>query len=95
MNKRNIKIKYLKTRLAKLLVDLPEANLVKNRYRTIRYILSIPEHKAIIDSVGKDALCEFLKDVCFMDRNVRWMTEGQEKELKNNLESEKLVEIYS
>jgi hypothetical protein len=69
-----------------------EARLVKNRYRTIRKTLQY-SWTALIDSVGKETMLNFLKDVVYLDRKLRLQTEGEEDELKEQLAQEKQIEL--
>lgn len=93
-NPRTIKIRYYRSRLAKLLLEKKEAREVENRYRTIGYLL-YEKHKHILDAHQKEEIREFMKDILWADREVRSFTEGMQKPLKNLLEQEKLVELHS
>lgn len=94
MNKRRTKqnSEYWERRIKKLLDENHDAHLVKNRYRSLRWFL-IDKYAEIINVVGKDAMCDFLKDVTFLDRELRRHTEGEDQETKDELEEEKLTEL--
>lgn len=92
-NPRTIKIRYYRSRLAKLLLGNESAKDVENRYRTIRYVLY--DKYPFLETLPKEEVLEFLKDVTFVDRECRAMTEGRQKETKDLLEQEKIVELNS
>lgn len=73
-------------------LEIPDAHEVKNRYRTIRYALR-GRWGHLVDSVSKESMCEFLKDVVYLDRKLRKLTEGEEEELKETLSQEKQIEL--
>jgi len=83
---------YWERRMHKLLDDYPESRLVKHRYRSLRWFL-LEKYPLIMESVGRDAMCDFLKDVVYLDRELRKKTEGEENELKQNLAQEKVIEL--
>lgn len=73
-------------------LEIPEAHEVKNRYRTLRYALR-GRWPQLVDSVSKESMCEFLKDVVYLDRKLRQMTEGEEKETKKVLSEEAQIDL--
>lgn len=91
MTKRGEKIKYYKARLDKLLKNEPLASDVEERYRSIRYTL-LETYPNLIGSVSKETMCEFLRDVTFVDRLLRRQTEGKQNKLKTVLSQEFQIE---
>lgn len=92
-NPRTIKIRYYRSRLANLLLGNESAKDVENRYRTIRYVLY--DKYPFLEILSKEEVLEFLKDVTFVDREVRAMTEGRQNKLKSELAQEKITELNS
>lgn len=92
-NPRTLKIRYYRSRLANLLLGNESAKDVENRYRTIRYVLY--DKYPFLETLPKEQVLEFLKDVVFVDRECRKFTEGRQTELKNLLEQEKIQELNS
>ena len=90
-NPRTIKIRYYRSRLANLLLGNESAKDVENRYRTIRYVLY--DKYPFLETLPKEEVLEFLKDVTFVDREVRKFTEGREEPLKTKLAQEKVIEL--
>lgn len=75
--------KYWERRMIRLFTDYPETKKVGNRYVTLKVLLQekypfIKEHPSFN---------EMLKDALFLDRKIRWMTEGEETDLKQTLSS--------
>lgn len=64
----------------------PEAKLVENRYRVMRYVLRkyIPQLETLKDSEIED-IC---RDVVYLDRQIRILTEDTEREKKEILSQE-------
>lgn len=84
--------KYWNHRLKTLFKLEPSMKKVKNKYRTLLILLQ-RNYKPIVKSVSPDTMQEFLKDVIYLDRKIRWMTEGEEKELKKTLSQQTQVEL--
>lgn len=69
----------------KRLFDLhPETKSVKKRYFTLKILLQ-ERYEICKENPEIEAM---LKDAIYLDRKIRWMTEGEEKELKDKLEKE-------
>ena len=83
--------KYYNDRITSLFELAPETSLVKERYRCLRLLLQ-EKYKPIVQSVSVDTMEIFLKDVVFLDRQVRLRTENQEVEEKEILSQEWQVE---
>lgn len=83
---------YWNNRLDKLLETAPEMRLTKNRYKCLSIMLQ-KQYEPIIKSVSPDTMQMFLKDVCYLDRELRIKTQGEEKELKKILSQEKVIEL--
>lgn len=62
-------------------LNLPEAHLLENRYRTIRSAL-FALYPNLITNTDKEVMLNFLKDTCYLDRILRLETQGEEKEKK-------------
>jgi hypothetical protein len=67
----------LKSSLQRVLEKYPESRSVKNRYKLMRIVLT-DYYPIITGSVSKDTLELFLREVVFLDRQVRYATEGKE-----------------
>jgi hypothetical protein len=70
--------------LRNLLENKPEAKLVKNRYRAMKYVLShyFPQ---LFEIYPPETIEELLKDVVYLDRQVRLATEGEDEMQKKIL----------
>lgn len=77
----------LKTALQDLL-KVKEARKVEMRYRVIRGAL-YKAYPNLITNTDRDLMLKFLKDVVYLDRQVRLLTEGEQK-----LEKEILSQDY-
>lgn len=75
---------YWLQRMARLFREFPNTKLVKNRYLTIRVMLQdkYPEVKE------NPRMEKILKDAIWLDRKIRWMSEGFEEDLKIKLSNE-------
>lgn len=78
---------YYKNRLSTLFKESPEAKLVENRYRSIRYALH-EEYKQVSEVLGKERMIDLIKDCIYLDRKLREMTEGIQTEEKKILSQE-------
>lgn len=78
---------YWLRRITRLFREFPNTKLVKNRYLTIKVLLQerYPEVKE------NPKIEKMLKDAIWLDRKIRWATEGQEESLKQEL-SDKFIE---
>jgi len=77
----------LKTALQDIL-KVKEARKVEMRYRVIRGAL-YKTYPNLITNTDRDLMLKFLKDVVYLDRQVRLLTEGEQK-----LEKEVLSQDY-
>lgn len=82
----------IKSDMQKTLDKYPEAHLVSGRYKLIYHSLK-EIYPNLMSQVSKDTMLEFLKDVVYTDRLVRLKTEDEDKENKDKLEVEKLLEL--
>lgn len=80
----------IKQRLSKTLKEFPEANLVKNRYKTMHWVLK-DFYPIISGSVSQDTFRDFLREVVYLDRQVRLYTQGKQKEEKEVLSQDFVV----
>lgn len=83
MNDINRHRKAIKNALVETL-KIEGSHLVVNRHRTIRHAL-ISKYPNLINSVSKDVMTNFIKDVTYADRMLRKLTEGEEVEEKTIL----------
>jgi hypothetical protein len=83
-------IKYFTDRTEKLLKQYPEYRSVKKRYDAIALILQgkYPKIKQ-----NREVMARLFKDVVYIDRKLRAMTEGEEEEEKKILSQEKQIEM--
>lgn len=70
----------------------PETHKVANRYRTIRMSLK-SQYPGLISTIEKDSMLQFIKDIIFLDRKLRQLTEGEETKLKEQLSEEAQIEL--
>ena len=70
--------------------EFPEAKLVANRYKTLRKLPSdrFPE----LREIEKERLYEILFDTITLDRKIRLWTQGEEKEKKQLLSDQYVVD---
>lgn len=94
MKHRHKKLARFKSILAETVQSNPEARLVKNRYRLIRKAL-MAEYPKTLGTVDKDTILELLRDVTYLDREVRLFTEGSDQEIKDLLSADKITELKS
>lgn len=73
--------------IEKLLANIPESRLTKNRYRVIKFILQNYFPK-LYELYPEETLIQLFKDVIYIDRKHRKLTEGNEDELKKVLSQE-------
>lgn len=81
---------YYKRRMNKLFEDAPESKLVRNRHRTVRYTLL--EKYKWIETIPKDEMVTFLREVVYVERILRLMTEGIEPTTKKILSDQFIQE---
>lgn len=93
-NQRTQKLKRYRSNMARILNNNKDADKVENRYRLIRSTL-LAEFPNTVGDIEKETMLELLKDITFLDREVRLFTEGKEEELKTKLSNEKIVELKS
>lgn len=80
-----------KSRITSLLKENKEAYLTKNRYRVIRHALL--QDYPFLKELSKETVCQMLKDVCYLDREVRFQTEGHDEIIKTQLSQEKVLSL--
>jgi len=78
--------------LENVLKEFEEAKLVKNKYRTLRAVMR-RSYPTLVDSVERDTMIAFMKDLIYSDRKLRQLTEGNEQELKDKLEIEAQIDL--
>lgn len=84
--------KSLTEELTKLHEREPQSKLTQNRYRAIRVAL-IKDYPTLINGTDKEVMLNFLRDVVYLDRKQRLLTEGEEVEVKEELSQEYQVEV--
>lgn len=78
---------YWMHRMARLFKEHPKTKSVRNRYLTIKTLL-----QEKYPTVKEDPKIEkMLKDAIWLDRKIRWATEGEEENLKQEL-ADKFIE---
>jgi hypothetical protein len=87
MRRNKQEVDYWLKRMGRLFKEYPSTKLVKNRYLTIKVMLQerYPEIK------DNPKIEKMLKDAIWIDRKIRWATEGQEETLKQEL-SDKFID---
>lgn len=63
------------------------ADMVENRYRTLRYAL-LSQYPNLVNGTDKEVLLNFLKDAIYLDRKLRKLTEGKQVLKKEILSQE-------
>jgi len=77
--------KILTEDLEKILIENPEARKTANRCRTIRMSI-LKAYPSSLTDIGRETMLNIIKDIVYLDRKLRRLTEGEEKQLKNDLE---------
>lgn len=90
MNNQTLRRQKLSHLLQKVLDNIPESHLVQFRQRTIRKVL-VDEYPELIKSVSKEKMIEFFKEIIYLDRKLRLLTEGEQKKEKKLLSDEFIV----
>lgn len=83
---------WYQRRIDELFKEFPESQLTKNRYKSLLHIL-VQKYPQMKD-LGSETMKEILRDADYLNRRIRWLTEGREKELKTILAQEKQVELF-
>lgn len=83
---------YWDKRFDRVFKEVPGSENVEIRYRTLRYVL-IEKYPEIITCVSNEKMCEFLKDVVYLDRQLRLKTEGSQNKKKKFLSDSKKSEL--
>lgn len=78
---------YWLNRIDRLFEVAPEMKSVKNRYKTLKTLIQ-ERYPQIKDMPNAES---FLKDIVYLDRKVRWVTEGEEAQTKKILSQEFIV----
>jgi hypothetical protein len=81
------KHQYYTERMKKLFEENPDSKLLEHRYRTIRFAL-YEEYKELMELCSKDKMLEFLRDIVYLDRKLRDLTEDIQIEEKKILSQE-------
>lgn len=74
-----------KSSLTKLLVEKPEARLVKNKYKVLKTLLANEWSNSMKSGFTSENMESFLQDVTYCDRMLRKHTEGDDDETKEVL----------
>lgn len=82
---------WYQRRIDELFKEFPESQDVKNRYKSLVHILvqKYPKMK----EVGSETMMAILFDADFLNRRIRWLTEGKETKLKKQLSQEYQVDL--
>jgi hypothetical protein len=81
MRRNKQEVEYWLRRMGRLFREYPETKLVKNRYLTIKVLLQ-EKHPEVKEIANMEKI---LKNAIWLDRKIRWATEGEEQELKQRL----------
>lgn len=92
MKQLTLRQRKFKSTLRKLVQINNDARKVSERYRVMRYLLQ-EEYPHLIGTISKDSMYEFLRDVVYIDRQIRKETEGYDSEQKEILAQEKEIEL--
>ena len=84
--------KKIASDLQKVLDADPITHKVENRYNTLRAALR-DKYPDLVANTDKTQMLDFLKDVVYLDRKLRQLTEGEEENLKQVLSEEAQVEL--
>lgn len=79
--------------ILQMIQDVPNSESVENRYKAIRYLL-LPVYPQL-NEIPKETLLSILKDVEYVSRQLRLFNEDNQKDLKEELEAEKIIELQS
>lgn len=93
-NPRTQKLNRYRSNMARILKNNQDADKVENRYRLMRATL-LAEFPNTVGDIEKETMLELLKDIIFLDREVRLFTEGTEDELKQRLSEQKAIELLT
>ena len=87
MRKTKQESSYWVNRANRLFKEYPETKKVEKRYTTLKVLLQ-QKYKSITDDAN---IKNFLKDAIYLDRKIRWLTEGEQIDLKQTL-ADKFIE---
>ena len=79
-------VKFWNKKITDLFTRNPSAQLVEKRWNVVRYLL-IDVHPEL-KGIEKEKMIDILKNADYISRKMRYLTEGQQKELKQTLEIE-------
>ena len=88
-NKTLRQISY-KKHLYALIQREPKARLVSQRYKVMQYLLDKEHHNKMVILEPAD---EFLRDIVYLDRQIRLATEGFDQPEKDRLEQEFVLDL--
>lgn len=89
---KTIRQEHYKSTLSKIVETTPEVGLLKNKYRLMRFGLH-QEWAKMLERMGEnEQIDEFLKDVIYIDRKIRKLTENIDTENKKIAEQEYLLD---
>lgn len=83
---------YWHSRMDKLFELEPSLKDIENRYKALEILLQ-KDYQPIVKSVSVDSFRQFLRDVIYLDRELRRETEGEQEDLKEILSQEKQIEL--
>jgi len=83
-------ILYWNDKIRAMLAEVPDSGLTKNRFRAIRYLLNTRYKEQNFTDVDKTL--SMISDIEYLSRKLRYWTQGEEKELKEQLEEEFISE---
>lgn len=91
MKDRTLKLNKYKREVIKLVAENEDARLVKNRLKVLSFILS-QEYPSLLENYSKESLIEILRDVLYIDRQIRRETIEFDQEQKKILSQQWVVD---
>ena len=82
--------KAMDVAILQLFKEYPEAKLVENKYKTLRKLLTDRYH--ILRDIPRELMYKIIFDTVSLDRKLRLWTEGEQKELKETLSDQFIVD---
>ena len=92
MKEKTRRNRFYKDLIEKTVADNPKSHKVSERYTFMRFILG-KQYPHFMEATSRESMLEFLKDVTYVDRQIRKATEGMDGETKYKLAVEKMDEL--
>lgn len=85
-------IKFWNRKITTLFASHPKAQLTEHRWQAVRATM-LATHPWI-EAVDKKQFIDMLANADYIARKMRYLTEGQQVEIKKQLEQEKIIELH-